>query len=224
VDRAAHCERDPVTAILSWSPPWASNNCLGASQCAPATTAVADVARFAAALASRYDGQHGFGRIADFIIYNEVNENAWFDIGCGPAEPPAATTCNHTAWFDQYAALYNAAYDSIKLQQSEAKVLVPVTSQFTGVDSNTTISVQTFLTQFAARVGARQWMTAIHPEDGTPGFSVESYGSITPGTIGQLAGWLRKTFPSTPWRCTCRAHTTRRPPGTSTAGSSSCLT
>jgi hypothetical protein len=206
-----------VTAILSWSPPWASNNCQGALQCAPATTAVADFARFAAALASRYDGQHGFGRIADFIIYNEVNENAWFDIGCGPGEP-LTPTCNHTTWFDQYAALYNAAYDSIKAQQAEAKVLVPVTSQFTGVDSNTTISVQTFLTQFAARVGARQWMTAIHPNDGTPGFSVESYGTITPGTIGQLAGWLRKTFPSTPsaWEIQSTEHGSITTPNTPT--------
>ena len=114
-------------------------------------------------LARRYDGQHGHGRIADFVIHNEVNANDWYDIGCGQGTP-----CNTDAWVARYAADYNAAYDAIKAEQPFAKVLISFehhfgTSYAAPSAQNPLLSVQTFLTRLAPQLLDRDWQVAYHP-------------------------------------------------------------
>jgi Family of unknown function (DUF5722) len=148
---------------------------------------------------------HGYlappDHVADFAIHNEVNHNVWFDIGCG-----SGTACNLNAWIDEYSANYTAAYDQIKSQQSEAKVLVPFTGHFdTSYDQPTeqfpSISIKTFVTRLAQNAGNREWKIALHPypKDMTsPAFEVSDLPSATFGNLGILPGYLRATFPTRP--------------------------
>lgn len=195
-----------VTAIIWGVPEWANigNACqaeatIGRQFCANKDPQ--NFARFTGLLASRFNGKNGVGRIADFVIHNEVNQSDWYNIGCG-----LGIACDVEQWVSSYTADFNAAYDAIKKYQPSAKVFIPFAHQFTNkldkpAAHRPVISVQTFLTRFNTKTQGRQWRVAFHPYPKNllkSAFGAEDLPYVTYGNIGVLAGWLRSAFPQQP--------------------------
>jgi hypothetical protein len=196
-----------VTAIVYGVPAWARTGNTGCSPAAPgfeifcSPDDARDYGRFAGMLARRYDGRHDRGRVADFVIHNEVNANEWFDIGCGDGVP-----CDPDRWIRTYADDYAAAYDAIVAEQSTARAYFSFEHHFAASydapgGSPARLSVETFVTRLAPMLGERQWRLAYHPyapDLFSPDFSADDWPRVTYGNIGTLLGWLHARFPSEP--------------------------
>ena len=193
-----------VTAILHGVPQWARvANCNPLSPgfewfCAARNPA--DFGRYAGFLAHRYNGKNGHGRVVDFVIHNEVNNNHWYDIGCGPNR-----VCNQTKWLDMYAGDFNHAYDAIVSEIPYARLFVSLDHFFGTTYDNPSrgrLSGATVLRGVDARVGNRRWRVAHHPYPPdllSPVFGIDDWPRVTYGNIGTLLGWLRQNFPTKPW-------------------------
>ena len=192
-----------VSAALYGAPEWArmQRDCAAGSGVFCAPDDPADFGRFAGMVARRYDGRRGHGRVADFVIHNEVNAHAWFDVGCGDGRP-----CDPDLWIDTYTRNFQAAYDQIVRHQPHARVLIPLEHHFgqeldAPAAAAPLLSGETFLTGFGARVGPRAWRVAFHPYPPNllqPGFSADDHPKITYGNVGAIVGWLRQRFPDRP--------------------------
>ena len=192
-----------VTLILVGVPGWAASpGCTQVPWCGTSAAGVAHYGRFAGYIAKKYNGlTPGQGRAVHFVIQNEVNSAwAYYSDGC--------TSCTVAGQVGRYAADFNAAYDRIKAEQAAAKVLTSFTFYYSGPDNPnppppggvTGITIPTFLTTFAPLVGSRAWQVALHAytlSNVSPVFDVTD-PQMTPGSMGQLVGWLRRQFPSTP--------------------------
>ncbi len=197
-----------VTGIVYGAPAWARRNCSGAQLaadyfCAPTEAGAADYGRFAGFLAWYFNGLNGHGRVADFVIHNEVNASTWFNPGC------TKSTCKNKKdeWVKAYAQSYNAAYDAVKKEQPNAKILFSFDHHFGSTydsminDAAPAFSAETFLSKLIPQVGTRDWRIAWHsypPNLLVPSFSANDYPRITFGNVGVLAGWLRKNYPNDP--------------------------
>lgn len=195
-----------VTGVLYGVPAWARRQCpvektSGAIFCAPTEEGSKDYGRFVGFIAWYFNGANGNGRVADFVIHNEVNASEWFNYGCTKG------TCDVDTWTTIYSQSWNAAYDYVKKEQADGKVLISFEHNFDSSldkmlqNDRPVMSVETFLKNLVPKLGDRKWRLAYHCYPSNlldPTISADDYPIITFGNIGILAGWLRKNYPNNP--------------------------
>lgn len=190
-----------VTGIMYGPPEWARRPCDNAMQwfCAPTDEATKDYGRFVGFIAWYYNGENGHGRVADFVIHNEVNSAEWFNYG--------ATVGNYDmdTWITIYANNFNAAYDYARKEQKQAKILISFDHCFEKTfdlffyQDPARISVMTFIPKLVPKLNGREWRVAFHAYPATNTFGVNDLPYVTFGNIGVLAAWLRQAYPNYPY-------------------------
>ncbi len=197
-----------VTAIVYGVPEWAViPDCSSLSEqdplfCAPADGKEKDFGRFAGFLAHYFNGDNGHGRIADFVIHNEVNNYEYFNPGIN-----SLTSDNLKKQAAAYAKSFNAAYDYIRKEQKQAKVLISLDHFFGKPNSdNGSFASKDLLKELIPKLGDREWRLAYHsypPNLLEPEFGLNDWKDhdeiITFGTLGILAAWLRQNYPDKPY-------------------------
>ena len=193
-----------VTGIFYGVPSWARRACsivVDPMFCAPTDTGASYYGLFLKFMAYYFNGENGNGRVADFVIHNEVNAIDWFNFGCDYGN------CDVNTWTAVYARSYIEAYDNIKKEQKKAKVLISLEHAFfKELDVNVKnkhamISGETFLKKLVPLLGSREWRIAFHsyPKDLLkPQFGANDYPYVTFGNIGAISGWLHKNYPNSP--------------------------
>ena len=143
-----------VTAVVYGVPGWCRRSCSGVVAdffCAPTSEGASHYGRFVGFLANYFNGENGHGRIADFVIHNEVNATEWFNYGC------SAGTCNVDTWSSIYAESWNAAYDYARKEQKNAKVLISLEHNWDVSYLNNArpvVAGETFLKNLIPKLGA----------------------------------------------------------------------
>ena len=193
-----------VTGIFYGVPQWARRSCSVAVDpifCAPTDEGVTFYALFVKFIAFYFNGENGNGRVADFVIHNEVNSIDWFNYGCNNGN------CNIDLWTTIYAQSYNKAYDNVLKEQKNAKVLISFEHDFFSdldfeiKNQHAVISCETFLKHLIPKLGNRKWRLAFHAYPINllaPQFGSDDYPYVTFGNIGVLSGWLHKNYPNSP--------------------------
>ena len=193
-----------VTGIFYGVPSWARRSCSVAIDpifCAPTEEGAIYYGMFVRFIAFYFNGENGNGRVADFVIHNEVNAIDWFNYGCDNGN------CNVDLWTSVYAQSYNQAYDNVIKEQKNAKILISFEHDFfSDLDfeikyKHSVISCETFLKKLIPKIGNRQWRLAFHAYPINllkPPFGPDDYPYITFGNIGALSGWLHQNFPNNP--------------------------
>ncbi len=194
-----------VTAVVYGVPDWARRSCTNVVSpifCAPTDDGAKHYGRFVGFLANYFNGEKGHGRIADFVIHNEVNATEWFNYGC------TSGNCNVDTWTSIYAQSWNAAYDAARKEQKQAKVLISFEHHFGSAfdsmlnNARPVVSAETFLSKLIPKLGTREWRIAWHsypPNLLDPAFGANDWPRVTFGNLGVLAGWLRKNYPDKPY-------------------------
>ena len=116
-----------VTGIFYGVPSWARRPCSTVVDqifCAPTDEGVIYYGLFVKFIAYYFNGENGNGRVADFVIHNEVNAIEWFNFGCDNGN------CDIDLWTSIYAQSYNQAYDNVLKEQKNAKVLISFLHDF----------------------------------------------------------------------------------------------
>ena len=193
-----------VTGIFYGVPQWARRPCSVAVDqifCAPTDEGSTYFALFVKFIAFYFNGENGNGRVADFVIHNEVNSIDWFNYGCNNGN------CNVDLWTTIYAQSYNQAYDNVLKEQRNAKILISFEHDFfSDLDyeikkQHAVISCETFLKSLVPKLGSRKWRLAFHAYPINllvPTFGSDDYPYVTFGNIGALSGWLHKNYPNNP--------------------------
>lgn len=194
-----------VTGVIYGTPSWCRRKCSIATAdifCAPTKEGSTYFGLFTKFIAYLFNGENGNGRVADFVIHNEVNSIDWFNFGCDSGN------CDVGEWTTIYSQSWNAAYDQIRKEQKKAKVLISFEHSFFKEldylvkEKHAVISVETFLENLIPKLGNREWRLAFHayPIDLLkPEFGADDYPYITFGNIGVLSGWLHKNYPDKPY-------------------------
>lgn len=168
----------------------------------------ADFARFAKWHAQRYKPGSAAGVIAEYVVFNEVQKAATFDVGA-----PSCLAYNRQSWTETHREIFKLAYDAIKdpTANPSARVMVSLDGYFGdayfGEDKlgqfPPKLSGKSLIDDLYAGtgVGNRDWDVGLHPYSvdatGTPGlcsFAPGDYPYVNFGTLGPFQGWLRKHY------------------------------